>query len=285
MSEQVYKNRTPPKFNIKAKGNRDAMSSYMTMGMTSETVAQRYGVSRERQDRMAVVSHARASACILSGKQNNEIVKVKTKVEMRDKETKKVTGTKDVVVDHDEGIRLGVTMERLAKLKPAFKKDGSTTPGNASQLSDGCAGVVVMKRSEAARRHLDVLGALKAYAVVGVDPSVMGIGPAVAIPAVLRKAGLSADDIDLFEINEAFGSQAEYCISKLGLNRDIVNVNGGAIAIGHPLAMTGARLTVSILNELHRRKGRYGVVSMCIGTGMGAAAVFEISSADRNAKL
>eukprot|EP00172_Hildenbrandia_rubra_P003389 Plantae.Rhodophyta-Hildenbrandia_rubra.ctg539.p2 GENE.Plantae.Rhodophyta-Hildenbrandia_rubra.ctg539~~Plantae.Rhodophyta-Hildenbrandia_rubra.ctg539.p2 ORF type:complete len:1127 (+),score=227.39 Plantae.Rhodophyta-Hildenbrandia_rubra.ctg539:9624-13004(+) len=285
MSEQAYKNRTLPKMNEKAKGNRNAMSSYMTMGMTSETVAKRYGVSRERQDRMAVISHARASACMLSGKQRNEIVPVKTTVEMRDKETRKVTGTKDVVVDTDEGVRMGVTMARLSKLKPSFKKDGSTTAGNASQLSDGCAGVIVMKRSEAYKRQLNVLGSLKAYAVVGVDPSVMGIGPALAIPAVLKKAGLRTEDIDLYEINEAFGSQSEYCISKLGLNRDIVNLNGGAIAIGHPLGMTGARLTVSILNELHRRKGRYGVVSMCIGTGMGAAAVFEISSMDRNAKL
>jgi acetyl-CoA acetyltransferase family protein len=189
-------------------------------------------------------------------------------------------------VSEDEGVRLGVTMGHLAKLPTVFKKDGSTTPGNASQLSDGAAAVILMKRAEAMERGLVPMAALRSFAVAGVDPAVMGIGPVIAIPRALEKAGLTINDIDLFEINEAFGSQADYCIEKLGLNRDVVNVMGGAIALGHPLGMTGARLTVSIIHELHRRGGRYGVVSMCIGTGMGAAAVYEINSdASVSAKL
>eukprot|EP00184_Porphyridium_aerugineum_P008137 CAMPEP_0184692404 /NCGR_PEP_ID=MMETSP0313-20130426/900_1 /TAXON_ID=2792 /ORGANISM="Porphyridium aerugineum, Strain SAG 1380-2" /LENGTH=1163 /DNA_ID=CAMNT_0027150231 /DNA_START=106 /DNA_END=3597 /DNA_ORIENTATION=+ len=271
---------------------------YLSMGETSENVAERYGVSRERQDRVAVMSHYRAGACMLSGKQIGEIVPIKTLVKIpknvggQDGKTVQPVSTKSdnqenapvefetrkITVAMDEGIRLGVTAASLAKLKPVFRKDGSTTAGNSSQLSDGAALVMVMKRSEARHRGLPIRATLRAYAVAGVEPSVMGIGPAVAIPKVLEKAGLTKEDIDLFEINEAFGSQADYCIEYLGLNRDIVNVNGGAIAIGHPLGMSGARLTVSIIHELERRGGKYGVVSMCIGTGMGAAAVFEITN-------
>eukprot|EP00871_Galdieria_phlegrea_P003034 jgi/Galph1/3731/GphlegSOOS_G2410.1 len=270
---------------LKVGGN--AADCYLSMGETSENVAARYNISRERQDRLAVMSHARAAAALLSGKQRNEIVPVRTKVKVpenpKDKASKMVE--KEVVVDKDEGIRLGVSMSSLAKLKPVFRKEGSTTAGNSSQISDGAAAVMLMRRSEAQKRGLGCFGTFRAFAVVGVEPSVMGIGPAVAIPALLKKTGLTVNDIDLFEINEAFGSQAEYSITVLGINRDVVNVNGGAIAVGHPLGMTGARQTVSLLNELHRRGGRYGVVSMCIGSGMGAAALYEITTFDRSSRL
>lgn len=271
-------NNTELRPNPKVAGNVNAANCYLNMGKTSENVAEKYGISRERQDRMAVVSHARASLAKFAGRQKGEIVPIKTKKTTIDRETKKVTGVRDIVVEQDEGVRMGVTMDRLAKLPAVFKKGGSTTPGNSSQLSDGAAAVMLMKRSEAERRGIEPLASLRGFSVAGVDPAVMGIGPAVAIPMVLEKCGLTKEDIDLFEINEAFGSQADYCIEKLGLNRDVVNVMGGAIAIGHPLGMTGARQTVSIVHELRRRGGRFGVVSMCIGSGMGAAAVYEVNS-------
>lgn len=264
---------------------REASSCYFSMGETSENVAEKFGISREKQDAMAVCSHARASVAKLAGRQRSEIVPVKTRVKVIDKETKQVSGVKDIVVDSDEGVRVGVTMSRLAKLPAVFRKGGSTTPGNSSQLSDGAALVMLMKRSEAEARGLEPLAALRSFAVTGVDPAIMGIGPAVAIPMALERAGITISDVDLFEINEAFGSQADYCIEKLGLNRDNVNVNGGAIAIGHPLGMTGARLSVSIIHELRRRQGRFGVVSMCIGSGMGAAAVYEINKPSVSSKM
>lgn len=264
---------------------REARSCYLSMGETSENVAEKFGISRERQDKLAVCSHARAASAKLAGRQKSEIVPIKTKVKVLDKVSKKVTGIKDVTVDSDEGVRIGVTMPRLAKLPAVFREGGSTTPGNSSQLSDGAALVMLMKRSEAEARGLEPLAALRSFAVTGVDPAIMGIGPAAAIPKALEKAGITADDVDLFEINEAFGSQADFCIEKLGLNRDNVNVMGGAIAIGHPLGMTGGRLTVSIIHELRRRGGRYGVVSMCIGSGMGAAAVYEINRSRTPSKL
>lgn len=271
--------------NPQVRNLKEAANCYYTMGETSENVAEKFGISRERQDKMAVCSHARASATKLSGRQQNEIVPIMTKVQVIDKQTKKVTGVKDVLVDSDEGVRVGVTMSRLAKLPAVFRKGGSTTPGNSSQLSDGAAFVMLMKRSEAEARRLEPLAAVRSFAVYGVDPAIMGIGPAVAIPKALEKAGITIADVDLFEINEAFGSQADYCIERLGLNRDNVNVNGGAIAIGHPLGMTGARLTVSIAHELRRRGGRFGVVSMCIGSGMGAAAVLEVNKRSAAAKM
>lgn len=264
------------KANPLVRRNKEAMGCYMTMGQTSENVAEKYGISRERQDRMAVLSHARASVAKLSGRQKDEIVPVQTKVKVIDKQTKQSLGVKDVTVDSDEGVRIGVTMDRLAKLPAVFKRGGSTTPGNSSQLSDGAALVMLMKRREAAARGLLPLASLRSFAVVGVNPATMGIGPVEAIPAAVERAGISLDDVDLIELNEAFGSQADYCIEKLGLNRDIVNVMGGAIAMGHPLGMSGARLSVSIIHELRRRGGRFGVVSMCVGSGMGAAAVYEI---------
>ncbi|XP_007437964.2 3-ketoacyl-CoA thiolase A, peroxisomal-like, partial [Python bivittatus] len=183
---------------------------------------------------------------------------------------------KTITVLQDEGIRPNTSLEGLAKLKPAFKEGGTSTAGNSSQVSDGAAAVLLARRSAAAQLGLPVLGVLKSYAVVGVPPDVMGIGPAYAIPVALKKAGLTVDDIDVFEINEAFASQAVYCVEKLSIPMEKVNPLGGAIALGHPLGCTGARQVVTLLNELKRRGKRgYGVVSMCIGTGMGAAAVFE----------
>ena len=175
----------------------------------------------------------------------------------------------------DDGPRPGSTPEKLAKLRAAFKKGGSTTAGNSSQVSDGAAAVLLMRRSKAVELGMPIIGVYRGFQVVGVQPDEMGIGPAVAIPVVLKAAGLTKEDIDIFEINEAFASQAVYCVKRLGIPMDKVNPNGGAIALGHPLGMTGARMVASLMAELERTNKRLGVVSMCIGTGMGAAAVFE----------
>jgi len=183
---------------------------------------------------------------------------------------------KKIVVTKDDGPRPGSTPEVLGKLKPAFKKDGKSTAGNSSQVSDGAAAVLVMKRSKANELKLPIRGVFRGFAVTGVAPDVMGVGPAFAIPVALEKAGLKIEDIDVFEINEAFASQAVYCVEKLKIPMEKVNPNGGAIALGHPLAMTGARQIATLLSELKLFQKRYGVVSMCIGSGMGAAGVFEV---------
>ena len=240
------------------------------MGMTSENVAERFGISRQKQDDFALASQQKAASAQSRGCFRAEIVPVTTTV-LDDKGDKKT-----ITVSQDEGVRPSTTMQGLAKLKPAFKDGGSTTAGNSSQVSDGAAAVLLARRSKAEELGLPILGVLRSYAVVGVPPDVMGIGPAYAIPAALQKAGLTVNDIDIFEINEAFASQAVYCVEKLGIPAEKVNPLGGAIALGHPLGCTGARQVVTLLNELKRRGRRaYGVVSMCIGTGMGAAAVFE----------
>ena len=182
---------------------------------------------------------------------------------------------KEVLVDHDDGVRKETTLEGLSKLKPAFKKDGTTTAGNSSQASDGAAAILLARRDVAKKLGLKIYGRIVSFAVAGVPPEIMGIGPAVTIPAALKKAGLEIKDIDIFEINEAFASQAIYCVEKLGIPKEKLNPKGGAIAIGHPLAMTSARMIVTLFHELERTAKKYGVVSMCNGTGMGAAAVFE----------
>ena len=182
---------------------------------------------------------------------------------------------KEVVVTKDEGVREGTTVASLGKLAPAFKKDGSTTAGNSSQVSDGAAAVLFMKRSTAEKLKLPILARFRSFSVVGVPPKIMGVGPAYAIPAALKQAGLTKDDISVFEINEAFASQATYSADKLGLDYAKVNPLGGAIALGHPLGCTGARQIATLLPELRRRKGKYGITSMCIGSGMGAASVIE----------
>jgi acetyl-CoA acyltransferase len=241
---------------------------YTTMGITSENVARRFEVTRADQDAFAASSHQKAAAAIAGGKFVEEIVPVHTRVFTDG-------AWHDVTVDTDEGVRADTTAEGLGKLRPVFHAKGTTTAGNASQVSDGAAATVLMTRAKAEELGLEVLGVLKSYAVVGVPPDIMGIGPAKAIPAALEKAGVALEDIDLFEINEAFASQSVYCVRDLGIDVDKVNVNGGAIALGHPLGCTGAKLTATLLHEMKRRGSRYGVVSMCIGGGLGAEAVFE----------
>lgn len=250
--------------------NEKARDCIIPMGITSENVAERFGITREKQDLFALSSQQKAAMAQKKGLFEQEITPVTTKFVDENGTERTITVTKD------DGIRPGTTLEGLAKLRPAFKENGSTTAGNASQVSDGAAAVLIGRRSTVEKLGLPVFGVLRACAVVGVPPDVMGIGPACAIPEALNQAGLTVDDIDVFEINEAFASQAVYCVEKLGIPMEKVNPNGGAIALGHPLGCTGARQVVTVLNELKRRRKRgYGVVSMCIGTGMGAAAVFE----------
>ncbi|XP_051543718.1 3-ketoacyl-CoA thiolase, peroxisomal [Myxocyprinus asiaticus] len=250
--------------------NEKARDCIIPMGITSENVAERFGITREKQDSFALSSQQKAAMAQKQGLFDQEITPVTTKFVDENGTERTITVTKD------DGIRPGTTLEGLAKLRPAFKENGSTTAGNASQVSDGAAAVLIGRRSTVEELRLPVFGVLRASAVVGVPPDIMGIGPAYAIPEALNQAGLTIDDIDVFEINEAFASQAVYCVEKLGIPMEKVNPNGGAIAFGHPLGCTGARQVVTLLNELKRRcKRGYGVVSMCIGTGMGAAAVFE----------
>uniref|UniRef100_A0A2N9F4Z6 acetyl-CoA C-acyltransferase n=1 Tax=Fagus sylvatica TaxID=28930 RepID=A0A2N9F4Z6_FAGSY len=260
------------KINPKVDIFAQAKDCLLPMGMTSENVAQRYGVTRQEQDQAAVESHRRAAAASASGKFKDEIIPVSTKV------VNPKTGEEmPVTISVDDGIRPNANLTDLAKLRPAFKKDGTTTAGNASQVSDGAGAVLLMKRSLAMQKGLPILGVFRSFTAVGVDPAVMGVGPAVAIPAAVKSAGLELEDIDLFEINEAFASQYVYCCKKLGLDPEKVNVNGGAMALGHPLGATGARCVGTLLHEMKRRGKdcRFGVISMCIGSGMGAAAVFE----------
>lgn len=249
-----------------------AQDCLLPMGVTSENVAHRFGVTRQEQDQAAVESHRKAAAATASGKFKDEIVPVTTKIV-----DPKTGEEKQVTISVDDGIRPETTVAGLARLKPVFKKDGSTTAGNSSQVSDGAGAVLLMRRDVAMQKGLPILGIFRSFVAVGVDPAVMGVGPAVAIPAAVKAAGLQIEDIDLFEINEAFASQFVYCLKKLELDPSKVNVNGGAIALGHPLGATGARAVSTLLNEM-TRKGkdcRFGVISMCIGSGMGAAAVFE----------
>ncbi|KAM4815103.1 3-ketoacyl-CoA thiolase, peroxisomal isoform 1-T1 [Thomomys bottae] len=250
--------------------NEKARDCLIPMGITSENVAERFGITREKQDAFALASQQKAARAQSQGCFRAEIVPVTTTVQdAKD-------GQKTITVSEDEGVRPGTTLEGLAKLKPAFKAGGSTTAGNSSQVSDGAAAVLLARRSRAEELGLPILGVLRSYAVVGVPPDIMGVGPAYAIPVALQKAGLTVNDVDIFEINEAFASQALYCVQKLGIPPEKVNPLGGAVALGHPLGCTGTRQVVTLLNELKRRgKRAYGMVSMCIGTGMGAAAVFE----------
>jgi acetyl-CoA acyltransferase len=248
--------------------------SYMSMGLTAERVAEKYGISREDQDQFSYKSHQKAIAAIQGGKFKDEIAPyswTETQLDSHRKE-KSVTRT----LDNDEGPRADTSIEALAKLKPAFKATGSVTAGNSSQVSDGAAMVLVTSREYAQAHGLKPIARLVKYAVTGCAPEIMGIGPALAIPAVLKKAGLPIEKVDLFELNEAFAAQALAVVRELKIPEDKVNVNGGAIALGHPLGCTGTKLTLSLLNELKRRGGKYGVVSMCIGGGMGAAGLFEM---------
>ncbi|KAK1379665.1 3-ketoacyl-CoA thiolase 2, peroxisomal [Heracleum sosnowskyi] len=258
--------------NPRVKSMEHAQNCLLPMGITSENVASRYGITRLEQDQAAVDSHKKAAAAAASGKFKDEIVPVHTKIV--DPKTGDET---PVTISADDGIRANTNVADLGKLRPSFKKDGTTTAGNSSQVSDAAAAVLLMKRSVAMQKGLPILGVFRTFVAVGVDPAVMGVGPAVAIPAAVKSAGLELDNIDLFEINEAFGSQYVYCQKKLELDPAKINVNGGAMALGHPLGVTGARCVATLLHEMKRRGRdcRFGVVSMCIGTGMGAAAVFE----------
>ena len=249
---------------------------YMSMGHTAEEVARRFGVSREDQDRFAVESHRKAHRAIQEGKFKDEIVPVTVKERFIDENGK--LREKEIVFDTDEGVRPDTSLEVLAKLKPVFRVDGTVTAGNSSQTSDGAAAVMVMSAEKAEQLGVKPIAVFRSFAVGGVDPDIMGVGPVVAVPKALKLAGLTLDQVDLVELNEAFASQSLEVIRRLELNPEIVNVNGGAIALGHPLGCTGAKLTVSILNELARRKKKIGVVTMCIGGGMGAAGVFEMVS-------
>lgn len=246
-----------------------AAACMMPMGITSENVAAKWNITRQTQDQLAVDSHKKAVAAQKAKLFDSEIVPVTTTV--KDKEGK-VT---QVTVSADEGPRADTTLEGLGKLKPAFKPDGTTHAGNASQVSDGAALVLLARRSTAKAMGLPIIGRLRSFACVGVDPNVMGIGPAFAIPAALEKAGLKVEDIDIYEINEAFASQATMSVEHLKIPMEKVNPKGGAIALGHPLGATGARQIATLLPELKRTGKKLGVVSMCIGTGMGAAGVIE----------
>ena len=246
---------------------------YIGMGHTAEEVAKRFDVSRKEQDELSAASHKKAAAAIESGRFAEEIVPLQAKVYGVGKDGRPVAQTKTFNVD--EGVRGDTNVEALAKLRPAFSTTGTVTAGNSSQTSDGAAASVVLSDERAKQLGLKPLGIFRAFVVAGCDPDIMGIGPSLAIPKLLSKTGMKLEDIDLIELNEAFAAQAVYCIRKLGLDPAKVNVNGGAIALGHPLGCTGAKLTATLLHEMRRRKSRYGIISMCIGGGMGAAALFE----------
>jgi acetyl-CoA acyltransferase len=250
----------------------EAPQAYCTMGLTAEKVAQKYRIPREEQDAFALRSHHRALAALQSGRFAEEIVPLPIR------ETLYIDGqpqTRETVFQVDEGPRLDTSLEALAQLPAVFHVKGSVTAGNSSQTSDGAAATVVMNQRLMAELGVQPLGRLLGFAVAGVPPEIMGIGPMAAVPKVLKQVGLALDDIGLIELNEAFAVQSLAVIQKLGLNEEIVNVNGGAIALGHPLGCTGAKLTATLLHEMKRRGIRYGLVTMCVGGGMGAAGVFE----------
>jgi acetyl-CoA acyltransferase len=246
---------------------------YLNMGLATENVARKYEVSREEQDAFALQSHLRAAAAQDEGKFADEIVPLKVVFEELDAKGKKTR--REITFDADEGVRRDTSGEGLSKLRPAFHAKGTITAGNASQMSDGAAAAVVMSDERARALDLKPLGRFVAYATAGCPPEEMGIGPVYAIPKALKMAGLKLEDIDVIELNEAFAAQSLAVIKTLGLDPERVNVNGGAIALGHPLGCTGAKLTATILRELERRGGRYGMVTMCVGGGMGAAGIFE----------
>jgi len=250
--------------------NPPAADCLIPMGITSENVAARFNISREKQDALALASHQKALKAQKEGLFDEEIIPMTVTVK-----DKKAGTEKTVTVTADEGPRAGLTAAALAKLGPAFKKGGTTTAGNSSQTTDGAAMVLLMSRKKAKALKMPILGKMLSFSAVGCDPFVMGIGPAVAIPAALKQAGLKISDIDIFEVNEAFASQAVYSIEKLGIPMEKVNPKGGAISLGHPLGATGARLCATLYPELKRQNKSLGVISMCIGTGMGAAGVFE----------
>ena len=247
---------------------------YWGMGLTAEAVAKEFEVSREDQDEFALKSHQKAVEAIKNGYLKGGVLPITVKENYLDANMKKKT--REYVVDTDEGPRADTNLSALAKLKPVFAANGSVTAGNASQTSDGAAFVLVVSEKMLKQLNVEPIARLVSYSVAGVPPRIMGIGPIEAIPMALKQADMKLDQIDLIELNEAFASQSLAIIRKLGLNTDKVNVNGGAIALGHPLGCTGAKLSVQIFNELKRRDQKYGMVTMCVGSGQGAAGIFEM---------
>jgi acetyl-CoA acyltransferase len=247
-------------------------NTYISMGITAENVAQEFNISRQDQDQFALRSHTKALAAIAKGLFKPEIVPVKFSETLY---LEGKTQTVERVFELDEGPRTDTNMEALAGLKPVFKAKGTVTAGNSSQMSDGAAATVIMSQRMINQLQVRPMGKLLGYAVAGVAPEIMGIGPVAAVPKVLQQVGLSLNEIGLIELNEAFAGQSLAVIRKLGLDEDIINVNGGAIALGHPLGCTGAKLTATLLHEMQRRGIRYGMITMCVGGGMGAAGVFE----------
>jgi len=256
-----------------AKVAKENPNWYWGMGLTAEAVAKQFGVSREDQDAFALNSHIKAIDAIKNGRFKQDIVPIEVEHIFLDENEKRQV--KNYIVDTDEGPRAS-TLEALAGLKPVFANGGSVTAGNSSQTSDGAAFVMVMSEKMIKELNLEPIARLVSYSVVGLEPRIMGVGPIDAIPKAIKQAGLTLNDINLFELNEAFASQALAVVRETGVNPDIVNVNGGAIALGHPLGCTGAKLSVQIINELRRRNQKYGVVTMCVGTGQGAAGVIEL---------
>jgi acetyl-CoA acyltransferase len=254
-----------------AKNNPDW---YWGMGLTAEAVANQYNISRDVQDEFALKSHLKALDAIEAGRFKDDIVPIEVEEIFLGKGDKRET--RSYTVDTDEGPRKGSNIEGLQRLKPVFAQGGSVTAGNSSQTSDGAAFVMVMSEKKMKELGVEPIARLVSYSIVGVEPRIMGIGPVKAIPSVLQRAGMKLEDIEQIELNEAFASQSVAVINELNLNPDIVNVNGGAIAMGHPLGCTGAKLSVQLLNEMRRRKQKYGMVTMCVGAGQGAAGIYEL---------
>ena len=259
-----------PDYKITAAGHEDY---YWGMGLTAEAVANQFNVSRADQDEFAFQSHMKALKAQSEGKFDKQIVPITVEQTFVNENGKKET--KSYIVNKDEGPRAGTSVEALAGLKPVFAADGSVTAGNSSQMSDGAAFVLIMSEEMVKELNLEPIARMVSYAASGVEPRIMGIGPVTAIPKALKQAGLKQDQIDLIELNEAFAAQSLAVVRELGLNPEIVNVNGGAIALGHPLGCTGAKLSVQLFDEMRLRNSKYGIVSMCVGTGQGAAGVFE----------
>ena len=260
-----------PDYQLAKEGHEDY---YWGMGLTAEAVAQKYNISREDQDLFAYQSHMKALKAQQEGKFDTQIVPITIEQTFVNENGKKAT--KSYTVSKDEGPRADTTLQALARLKPVFAADGSVTAGNSSQMSDGAAFVLVMSEEMVKELNLEPIARLVSFASSGVEPRIMGIGPIKAIPKALKQAGMQQQDIELIELNEAFASQSLAVIRELGLNPDIVNVNGGAIALGHPLGCTGAKLSVQLFDEMKRRGNKYGMVTMCVGTGQGAAGIYEL---------
>ncbi len=260
-----------PDYAVAKEGHEDY---YWGMGLTAEAVAKQFNVSREDQDLFGYNSHQKALKAQAEGKFDKQIVPITVEQTYIDENGKKAT--KSYTVIKDEGPRADTSLEALAKLRPVFAADGSVTAGTSSQMSDGAAFVMVMSEDLVKELNLEPIARMVSYAAAGVEPRIMGIGPVKAIPKALQQAGMSLNDIELFELNEAFASQSLAVVRELGINPDIVNVNGGAIALGHPLGCTGAKLSVQLFDEMKRRGNKYGIVTMCVGTGQGAAGVYEV---------